>query len=443
VSVHSARSRTPSYRKHRASGQAVVTLSGRDHYLGKFGTADSRSAYDRVVSEWLEAGRRPLASVRSSTRGDGAGTDFTVAEVVARYVDHVDRYYAHPDGPKSGEPENIRRALKPLVKLYAATPATDFGPLSLKVVRQRMVDDSVATAAAFEEQAAADATNRSAKQDGDGDAKKKPQRPRRWKPGLCRTEINKRIKHVVRCFRWAATNELVPVTVPQALAMVPGLRRGKTEVKETAAVKPVPIADVEAILPHVRPQVAAMIRLQLLSGMRSGEVVIMRTCDIDRSTEDWVYRPSSHKTEHHGYVREVEIGPRAREVLLPWLKADTQAFLFSPREAIEAFQAEKRAARKTPVQPSQVCRKKRRPKRVPRDRYSTGSYGKAVARGCVEADSPHWHPHQLRHTFGTLARKVRGPDAARALLGHKSLVATQIYAEKDQAAAREVIREIG
>jgi hypothetical protein len=29
----------PKYRKHKASGQAVVTLAGRDHYLGPRGTA--------------------------------------------------------------------------------------------------------------------------------------------------------------------------------------------------------------------------------------------------------------------------------------------------------------------------------------------------------------------------------------------------------------------
>ena len=32
----------PKYRKHRASGQAVVTLDGRDRYLGPHGTNASR-----------------------------------------------------------------------------------------------------------------------------------------------------------------------------------------------------------------------------------------------------------------------------------------------------------------------------------------------------------------------------------------------------------------
>ena len=43
----------PSYRRHRASGQAVVTLNGVDHYLGPYGTEASKAEYDRVTSEWL------------------------------------------------------------------------------------------------------------------------------------------------------------------------------------------------------------------------------------------------------------------------------------------------------------------------------------------------------------------------------------------------------
>jgi hypothetical protein len=43
----------PKYQKHRASGQAVVTLDGRDFYLGPHGTQASRDEYDRLVGEWL------------------------------------------------------------------------------------------------------------------------------------------------------------------------------------------------------------------------------------------------------------------------------------------------------------------------------------------------------------------------------------------------------
>ena len=45
--------RVPSYRKHKPSGQAVVTLSGRDHYLGPHGSKTSIAEYDRLIAEWL------------------------------------------------------------------------------------------------------------------------------------------------------------------------------------------------------------------------------------------------------------------------------------------------------------------------------------------------------------------------------------------------------
>jgi len=38
---------SPKYRKHRASDRAIVTLNGKDHYLGPHGTKASKAEYDR------------------------------------------------------------------------------------------------------------------------------------------------------------------------------------------------------------------------------------------------------------------------------------------------------------------------------------------------------------------------------------------------------------
>ena len=48
--------RQPSYRQHKASGQAVVTIDGKDIYLGRYGTPASKAAYDRTIKEWLGNG---------------------------------------------------------------------------------------------------------------------------------------------------------------------------------------------------------------------------------------------------------------------------------------------------------------------------------------------------------------------------------------------------
>jgi len=55
----------PKYRRHKASGQAIVPLNGRDHYLGRYGTKASRVEYDRMTSEWLANGRQPLSTSAS------------------------------------------------------------------------------------------------------------------------------------------------------------------------------------------------------------------------------------------------------------------------------------------------------------------------------------------------------------------------------------------
>ena len=67
--------RLPKYRRHKATGQAIVTLSGHDYYyLGPYGTKASKIEYDRLVAEWLAQGRQL----------PGSGTaDLTVVELCA------------------------------------------------------------------------------------------------------------------------------------------------------------------------------------------------------------------------------------------------------------------------------------------------------------------------------------------------------------------------
>jgi hypothetical protein len=50
-------SQNPAYRKHRATGQAIVTLSGRDFYLGPHKSKASKQQYDRLIAQWRNAGR--------------------------------------------------------------------------------------------------------------------------------------------------------------------------------------------------------------------------------------------------------------------------------------------------------------------------------------------------------------------------------------------------
>jgi integrase len=419
------------YRLHKQSGQAVITLTDglggrRDVLLGRYGTPESRAEYARVLAEW-EAGGRRLPKSAAAPAG------LTVNELILAFWPHAEQHYRHPDGIPTNELNDFRLSLKPLRELYGHTAARDFGPLALKAVRQRMIDG-----------------------------------------GLCRGVVNQRVGRVRRMFRWAVENERVPSSVLHGLQAVRGLQRGRSAARETEAVRPVPEAFVWPVLPHVRPQVAAMIQLQLLAGMRPGEVCLMRAIDIDTSGKVWLYRPRSdrgphgdHKTAYRGHSRVVPLGPRAQEIVRAYLKPDLHAYLFSPREAVAGLRAEQRQMRKTKVQPSQVCRKKRKPKRQPGERYRARSYAIAIARGIAAANTaaacepckkrspeqrceacqakaiPHWHPHQLRHTKATEIRREAGLDAARAVLGHRTPAVTEVYAEIDVNKAAEVMERLG
>jgi integrase len=411
--------RIPSYRHHKPSGQAVVTIDGCDIYLGKYNTAASRAEYNRIIAEWMaHGGTLPQQA-----------SDLTIIELGAAFMRHAANYYRGPDGKQTSEVANYKPVLRRLRALYGKTAAADFGPLALKAVRQVMIDD-----------------------------------------GLARETINKGVNRIRRMFKWAAENQLVEPSVLQGLQAVAGLRLGRSKAKETAPVKPVPDAFVDAVLPYVSPQVAAMIELQRLTGMRSGEVTIMRACDINTSGRVWVYTPATHKTAWRGHERRAYLGPKAQKVVKPFLKADLEGFIFSPAEA-EAKRNDQRfgvvsADRKTKAYPCELRSRQRRRQsrkgRQHRQRYTPDVYLRAVTYGIEAANKarlaeaaekgidaekvelvPHWHPHQLRHNAATALRREHGIEIARIILGHRSAALTEVYAEVDHTRAIDVMARIG
>src|SRR5688500_13320134 len=91
----------PSYRLHKQSGQAVVTLpdglgNRRDVLLGPHGSPGSHAEYARAVAEWQANGNRPPAT-------PDRRRDLTVNELVVHFLDHAEQHYRHPDGQPTGE----------------------------------------------------------------------------------------------------------------------------------------------------------------------------------------------------------------------------------------------------------------------------------------------------------------------------------------------------
>jgi hypothetical protein len=118
----------PRYRRHKATGQAVIRLQGRDIYLGKYGSAASKGAYSRFVAAWSTDGGQLVALQHTAT----------VVEVIFAYVKFARGYYVK-DGKATNEVRMIQAAAKIVRQLYGRTPADKFGPLALKACREAMI----------------------------------------------------------------------------------------------------------------------------------------------------------------------------------------------------------------------------------------------------------------------------------------------------------------
>lgn len=401
--------KVPAYCLHKGSGRAVVRIAGRDHYLGPYGSPESHEAYERKIAEWRVRDPSKTAPTAGSL-SQASTTELTVNQLLLRYKAYAESYYVR-NGRPTKELADMKYALRPVRQLYGRSPARDFGPLALKAVRQSMVES-----------------------------------------GLSRGVVNQRVNRIKRFYKWAVSEELVPPSAYEGLRTVAGLRYGRTGARETEPIKPVPQPWVDAVIPFVSPQVAAMIQVQLVAAMRPCEVVLMRACDIDMSGDVWIYEPHDHKNRWRGHKRLIALGPRAQVLLRPFLSLSTTAYLFCPVDAEAHRNQARRQKRRTPLTPSQSRRKpKSQPKRPKRERYDTDSYRRAITYGIKRANRdrkpdsqvPNWFPLQLRHSRATEVRKQFGIEAAQVTLGHSRADVTQVYAERNLDSALRIARETG
>ena len=419
----------PKLQRHKGSGQARVHIAGRDYWCGKWGSAAATAHYHRLIGEFLhgqgspprsEGGTGPVANpipasqpcssvsvgpegvrVDLGTHG-GVAPSITVCEIAARYLMHCEIYYRDAGGRRTSSYDGARMAIRALESFFDL-PAHQFGPLRLQSMRALLVEQ-----------------------------------------GRPRVTCNRVVKAVRRIFKWSASQELIPVGVSTALATVDPLRANRTTAPELPPVTPVPDGVLEATLKHAPKMVADIARLHRLTGARPGELCIMRPCDIDRTDADvWAYRPMAHKNSWRKEDRVIHIGPKAQAILLPYLNRPAANFCFSPSESESSRRNEQRVRRKSPVQPSQLNRRKPSPRRPAGNHYTTASYRRAIARAAKQAGVEHWFPNQLRHSAATEIRAIFGIEAASTRLGHKSIDVTQVYAERNQKLSHQVAREIG
>lgn len=391
----------------------------REITLGPAGSEESRAEYGRIVAEMTAHGRTL-----------DTPADVTVAELARDWLRAM---------KAEQEPRTYRRyvrAMRGVCALYGRKPAVEFGPLALATVR-------------------------------DGWAKE---------GGLSRQYINHLVNAVRSAWRWAVAAEMIPSPRADALSMLKPARRGKTPAPEAPKVRPADLAMVDATLPHLPAAVADMVRVELLTGMRPGEVCALQPADFVRAwkvidgVEVWLARFDEHKNEWRGHYRWVPIGPKAQAVLAPYLERPVGGYCFCPREVAEA--AARARGRRLNVNHA----------RPPGECYETERYDRCVQRACRRAFPPpahlarktgvgrggkepvakwharlgekglaelkaweaahSWRPNQLRHSRATEIETLYGREDARCVLGHRTPTTTAIYAESVDRAAK-VMAKIG
>jgi integrase len=325
--------------------------------LGPWGSPEAREAYQRVLAGWHAQGQRV-----GRRQHDPAGP--TVADLIAAYrEEHVETY-----GYSQSEINSIRGACRLWRQLYGILPVAAFDAKALAAVRAAMIA-------------------------GDAAAGRQP-----W----CRTTISRQTQRIVAVLKWGVHRGMVPGAIYDQCRTLPPIRRGRGLAAEPEPVRPARPEVVDAIRPHCGPVVHVMLQVQMLTGMRPGELVIMRGADIDMQGPVWIYTPASHKNAWRGQSRTVAIGPKAQAIIRPFLQP---GYLFRPAR----------------------CRMGK-----VGDHYATSSYCRAVQRACQRAKVEPISPMMARHYHATAMRRHVDPDTVRTLLGQRSLRATEIYSEQDR-----------
>lgn len=351
------------------SGQARIVICGKHYYLGEFDSDQSWRKYNRLREEWQQ-------TQKSQTIFNPSDSALSVSDLVKRYTAHLNSYYTDEAGNQSTEVRNWPFSIKPFLELCGDLLGAEITAKHLKQFQTSLLTRA------------------------------------------CRKTINQYTSRIKRMFKWCASEELIPIAVYQKVATVEGLRRGRSQVKDYPEVKPVEVDLVMKTLPFLWETVQAMVLTGLYTGMRPGEICRLHRDEFDTfgieidGIRVWLYHPQKHKTAYRGHAKTICIGPKAQEVLEPYLEK-SEGFLF-------------------------VGQKGR-----PTQHFQPNTLYQGICKACAKANLPKWTPNQLRHTAAYNATHAFDLDAARALLGHKDAQITERYSGRDLLKAAQVAAKLG
>lgn len=312
--------------------------------------------------------------------------------------------------------------------------------------------------------------------------------------------INRHINAVKKLFEWSAARDFVDKSVVASLNTIENLRAKQSpnlrgaEQREAADVN-----DVEKAIAFANPTIATMLILQAETGMRPKELREMTWDDITKSDADlYVYRPKLHKNlarekaKRQKSSRVIFFNQRATDALWDYhvkRPAPLSEYIFTPRECkaynrlrrhtdkytdeiIEVLQRltltpDRRASYRGEAENDDVFTyamaadllgvhpktiQAWKTKRVDEfdltrayhlqeedvEMFDRQLYQRQVAKVCQEHSITVFTPYQVRHTFAEEIDAQFGRQEVAALLGHKRLDTSAIYAKQNHDLAERV-----
>lgn len=357
---------------HPPSKRAYITWQGRRFYLGAWGHRDQpipkdvQARYDSLIGQLFYLG---------APEEEAIPKEITIHEISAKFLDWAEKNYtAH-------EYRGFLLASRALCQLHGFIAAKDFTPLKLRQVQTAFVEKK-----------------------------------------LARSQVNRSLWRVIRIFSWAISYDLIPSSILVGLQTVPGLKKGAPGTHEAPGVDSVEFDLVKVTLPHLHEPIRTMVKLQLLTGCRPGEVRLMKAGEIDTRGKIWVYKPLHHKNAHRGKLREIPLTAPAQKILKPWIaKREPGQYLFTSWDAPSKFRDLKKKQKA----------------------YSIESYSQAIKRVCESFGLTVWQPRQLRKTIAQQVDDLLGIEHSAALAGHSGIEITRrVYAKSQLEKAKEAAKKI-
>jgi len=266
--------------------------------------------------------------------------------------------------------------------------------------------------------------------------------------------INDTLGWVIKIIRWGVGRRIVE---QETLICINNefkkLRYGEQGAKDTIKRTRVTEEEFRKVVSCVNSVHADMLTLIWHTGMRPYEICEMRPFDIlTDDPECWIYIPGRdktpvgmHKTTIHGKIKVIPLAGECIDILKRRVKNFTsKQYIFSPKESMAEYLAEKHRNRKTPLSCGNKpgSNRKEDPARRAGDRFINSTFERACKRGCKKAEVEPFVPYDLRRTVATKTRAELGKEAARTLLGHAKTSTTDIYLLEEVTAAMKVAKAL-